>query len=68
MIPVRRRDITDTDGKPWRKPTEDEVDGGGAVSVEDLDSLAFVAFARVLSGTVTPDTPLLVSSTSGDCP
>lgn len=68
MIPVKNRDITDTDGQLWRSPEkasealEDGGDGGGhAEEGDDRDSLAFVAFARVLSGTVTPDTPLLVS-------
>lgn len=63
MIPVKKRDITDTDGKLWRPPAgpseEEEKDGGNGE--DDRDALAFVAFARVLSGTVTPDTPLLVS-------
>eukprot|EP00752_Nemacystus_decipiens_P007824 g6989.t1 len=62
MIPVKKRDITDTDGKLWRPPAgpseEEENDGGGGE--DDRDSLTFVAFARVLSGTVTPDTPLLI--------
>lgn len=62
MIPVKKRDITDTDGKLWRPPaglSEEEKHGGDGE--DDRDALAFVAFARVLSGTVTPDTPLLVS-------
>lgn len=77
MIPVKKRDITDVDGKPWRPPSpssaglssaglSENVDGGGGGQNgddddDDPDSLAFVAFARVLSGTVTPHTPLLVS-------
>lgn len=59
MIPVKKRDITDTDGKLWRPPAGMSGEEGG--DEDDRDSLAFVAFARVLSGTVTPDTPLLVS-------
>lgn len=58
MIPVKKRDITDADGRYWRPPTSP---GGVDVDDQDPDSLAFVAFARVLSGTVTPSTPLLVS-------
>lgn len=68
MIPVKKRDITDTNGRLWRPPaglsaglSEQEREGGGH-GEDDRDSLAFVAFARVLSGTVTPDTPLLVST------
>lgn len=63
MIPVKKRDITDTHGKLWRAPSAEPPSGGTSEAVEgedDRDSLAFVAFARVLSGTVTPDTPLLV--------
>lgn len=65
MIPVKKRDITDTDGKLWRPPAglSEEEAGDGE---DDRDSLAFVAFARVLSGTVTPDTPLLVSGRVGE--
>lgn len=63
MIPVKKRDITDTDGKLWQPPAglsgeEEKREGGDGE--DDRDSLAFVAFARVLSGTVTPETPLLV--------
>ena len=63
MIPVKKRDITDADGRLWRPPTglsEEEQDKENELE-DDRDSLAFVAFARVLSGTVTPATPLLVS-------
>lgn len=73
MVPVKRRDLTNTDGKPWRPPTHGlNAHGGGGrdgdesgadnadAAQEDPDGLAFVAFARVLSGTVTPSTPLLV--------
>lgn len=86
MIPVKKRDITDSDGKPWRPPTghggsaasgglgfHDAAGGGmgagrgGDADDQDPDSLAFVAFARVLSGTVTPSTPLLVSFSDVDC-
>jgi len=66
MIPVKKRDITDTNGRLWLPPAglseqEQDREEGGA-GEDDRDSLAFVAFARVLSGTVTPDTPLLVST------
>lgn len=65
MIPVKKRDIVNANGKPW-KPSSGEgeeagVGGEEGTEVEDQDGLAFVAFARVLSGTVTPKTPLLVS-------
>ena len=62
MIPVKRRDIVGADGKPWRPPSGLPDEGGeeAGAEVEDQDALAFVAFARVLSGTVTPQTPLLV--------
>ncbi|CAN0172760.1 unnamed protein product, partial [Ectocarpus fasciculatus] len=63
MIPVKKRDITDADGKLWEPPTPAAAAGlseTGGDAEDDRDSLAFVAFARVLSGTVAPDTPLLV--------
>lgn len=69
MIPVKKRDITDTNGRLWRPPAglsaglseQERGEGEGGAVEDDRDALAFVAFARVLSGTVTPDTPLLVS-------
>lgn len=65
MISVKNRDITATNGKLWRPPVgggDDwgSVESGDEEDDQDPDSLAFVAFARVLSGTVTPSTPLLV--------
>ncbi|CAB1115634.1 unnamed protein product [Ectocarpus sp. CCAP 1310/34] len=74
MIPVKKRDITDADGKLWEPPAAAAAaaaaaaglsaglseSGTGGDAEDDRDSLAFVAFARVLSGTVAPDTPLLV--------
>lgn len=75
MIPVKKRDITDVNGRPWRPvharppPREfvvpQEAFSEGDTDKEDPDSLSFVAFARVLSGTVTPNTPLLVSGHGG---
>lgn len=72
MIPVKKRDITDADGKLWEPPaaaaglsTGLSESGTGGDAEDDRDSLAFVAFARVLSGTVAPDTPLLVCEPGG---
>lgn len=73
MIPVKKRDITDADGKLWEPPPPEAAglsarlseSGTGGDAEDDRDSLAFVAFARVLSGTVAPDTPLLVCEPAG---
>ncbi|CAM9562452.1 unnamed protein product [Chrysoparadoxa australica] len=52
MVPVKRGELLTTEGALWRPPGEDS-----SVAVERSD-FAFVAFARIFSGTLHPDSEI----------